>query len=289
MAYFTIMTDSSCDLPASVAEQLHIRVSPLSVFADGKQYYNFLDGSHIGFEEFYSILKAGSLVTTSAVNVAQFKTMMEAELIAGHDVLYIGFSSGLSGTYNAAVQAAAELEGAYPGKKILTVDSLCASLGQGMLVYLAIMQKRAGKTIDEVLEYIEETKMKVCHWFTVDDLYQLKRGGRISGAKAVLGSMLNIKPILRVDNNGKLENVEKARGRNASINTLFEKFEKDAVDPESQVVFISHGNCREDADKLAKMIKDKYGCKVIINFVGPTIGAHSGQGTLALFFLGNER
>ena len=289
MAYFTIMTDSSCDLPVSLAEQMHLRVSPLSVFVDGKQYYNFLDGSHIGFEEFYTTLKGGALVTTSAVNVSQFKTMMEAELIAGHDVLYIGFSSGLSGTYNAGVQAAAELEGVYPGRKILTVDSLCASLGQGLLVYNCIMQKREGKTIEEVRDYAESIKMKICHWFTVDDLHQLKRGGRISGVTAVLGSMLNIKPVLRVDNYGKLESISKSRGRNAAINALFEKMCESAVDPENQVIFISHGNCREDAEKLAMMIKEKFGCKVIINFVGPTIGAHSGQGTLALFFVGTER
>jgi len=289
MSYFTILTDSCCDLPATTADQLHTRVVPLSVFADGNQYYNFLDGSHIGFEEFYDRLSGGELITTSAINVSQFKIAMEAELMSGHDVLYIGFSSGLSGTFNAAKQAAAELEGVYPGKRVFVVDSLCASLGQGLLVYLCVMKRREGLSIEEVRDYAEDIKLKVCHWFTVDDLYHLKRGGRVSGATAVIGSILNIKPVMHVNNDGKLENVAKARGRNAAINSLFEKLNSDGIDPENQVIFISHGHCLKDAEKLAKMIKDKYGCKVLINFVGPVIGAHSGQGTLALFFVGKER
>ena len=289
MSYFTIVTDSSCDLSASLAEQMHIRVIPLSVFVDGKQHYNFLDGSDISFEDFYAQLNDGAMVTTSAINVGQVKTVFESELMCGHDVLYLGFSSALSGTYNAAVNAAAELEGAYPGKRILTVDTLCASLGQGLLVYLAVQKRREGKSIDEVRDYIESIKLNLCHWFTVDSLLQLKRGGRVSGAKYIVGSMLNIKPVMHVDNDGKLVNVSKARGRNASINALFEKLCETAIEPENQTVFISHGNCRDDAEKLAEMIKNKFGCRVVINFVGPVIGAHSGQGTLALFFIGSER
>lgn len=289
MSYFTIVTDSSCDLSASLAEQMHIRVIPLSVFVDGKQHYNFLDGSDISFEDFYAQLNDGAMVTTSAINVGQVKTVFESELMCGHDVLYLGFSSALSGTYNAAVNAAAELEGVYPGKRILTVDTLCASLGQGLLVYLAVQKRREGKSIDEVRDYIESIKLNLCHWFTVDSLLQLKRGGRVSGAKYIVGSMLNIKPVMHVDNDGKLVNISKARGRNASINALFEKLCETAIEPENQTVFISHGNCRGDAEKLAEMIKDKYGCRVVINFVGPVIGAHSGQGTLALFFIGSER
>ena len=289
MSYFTIVTDSSCDLSASLAEQMHIRVIPLSVFVDGKQHYNFLDGSDISFADFYTQLNDGAMVTTSAINVGQVKTVFESELMCGHDVLYLGFSSALSGTYNAAVNAAAELEGVYPGKRIFTVDTLCASLGQGLLVYLAVQKRREGKSIEEVRDYIESIKLNLCHWFTVDSLLQLKRGGRVSGAKYIVGSMLNIKPVMHVDNDGTLVNVTKARGRNASINALFEKLCETAIEPENQTVFISHGNCLDDAEKLAEMIKDKYGCRVVINFVGPVIGAHSGPGTLALFFVGKER
>ncbi len=289
MSYFTIVTDSSCDLPASLAEQMHLRVIPLSVFVDGKQHYNYLDGADISFEDFYAQLNDGAMVTTSAINVGQVKTVFESEMMCGHDVLYLGFSSALSGTYNAAVNAAAELEGSYPGRRILTVDTLCASLGQGLLVYHAVLKRREGKSIDEVKDYIESIKLNLCHWFTVDSLLQLKRGGRVSGAKYVVGTMLNIKPVMHVDNEGRLVNVDKARGRNASINALFEKMCETAIDPANQTVFISHGNCRDDADKLAQMIREKFGCKVVIGYVGPVIGAHSGQGTLALFFLGSER
>ncbi len=289
MRYYTIVTDSSCDLPASLAEKLGIRVVPLSVFVEGKQYYNYLDGRDIAFEDFYQQVGQGKLVTTSAVNVELFKTIMESELLTGHDVLYIGFSSGLSGTYNAGRMAAAELQEEYPNSTILTVDSLCASLGQGMLVYQAALQKAGGKSIEEVRDFCEETKLKVCHWFTVDDLHQLKRGGRISGATALIGTMLNIKPVLHVDNEGKLINMTKARGRNGAIQALVDQMEKAAIEPEKQTIFISHGNCYDEAKRLAELVHERFGCKSVINFVGPTIAAHSGQGTLALFFIGTER
>lgn len=289
MRYYTIVTDSSCDLPASLAEKLGIRVVPLSVFVEGKQYYNYLDGRDIAFEDFYQQMGQGKLVTTSAVNVEMFKTIMESELLTGHDVLYIGFSSGLSGTYNAGRMAAAELQEEYPNSTILTVDSLCASLGQGMLVYQAALQKAGGKSIEEVRDFCEETKLKICHWFTVDDLQQLKRGGRISGATALIGTMLNIKPVLHVDNEGKLISMSKARGRNGAIQALVDQMEKAAIEPEKQTIFISHGNCYDEAKRLAELVHERFGCKSVINFVGPTIAAHSGQGTLALFFIGTER
>ena len=289
MRYYTIVTDSSCDLPASLAEKLGIRVVPLSVFVEGKQYYNYLDGRDIAFEDFYQQMGQGKLVTTSAVNVELFKTIMESELLTGHDVLYIGFSSGLSGTYNAGRMAAAELQEEYPNSTILTVDSLCASLGQGMLVYQAALQKAGGKSIEEVRDFCEETKLKVCHWFTVDDLHQLKRGGRISSATALIGTMLNIKPVLHVDNEGKLISMSKARGRNGAIQALVDQMEKAAIEPEKQTIFISHGNCYDEAKRLAELVHERFGCKSVINFVGPTIAAHSGQGTLALFFIGTER
>ena len=289
MRYYTIITDSSCDLPASLAEKLGIRVVPLSVFVEGRQYYNYLDGRDISNEEFYGQMAQGKMVTTSAINVEQMRMVMEAELLTGHDVLYIGFSSGLSGTYNAGRMAAEELQGDYPNSTVLTVDSLCASLGQGMLVYQAALQKAGGKSIQEVRDFCEETKRKVCHWFTVDDLHQLKRGGRISSATALIGTMLNIKPVLHVDNEGKLINMSKARGRNDAIQALVDQMAQTAIEPEQQTVFISHGNCYDEAKKLAELVYERFGCKSVINFVGPTIAAHSGQGTLALFYIGTER
>ena len=286
---FTILTDSSCDLPAKIAEQLHVRVIPLSVLVDGKLYRNYLDERDITFADFYTRLPEMKSVSTSAANVDEFTTVMESEILTGRDVLYLGFSSGLSATYNAAVQAAKELSEKYPTHKIYTVDTLAASMGQGLLVYLAVLEKNKGKSIEEVRDYVESIKLNLCHWFTVDDLQQLKRGGRISAATALLGTMLSIKPVLHVDDEGKLISMQKARGRAASIRALFEKMEESAIDPEQQVVFISHGNCHDDAKKLADMITEKWGCRCVINYVGPVIGAHSGQGTLALFYLGRQR
>ncbi|MBQ7337846.1 MAG: DegV family protein [Clostridia bacterium] len=286
---FTIITDSSCDLPAKIAEQLHIRVIPLTLTIDGKQYHNFLDEREITFEEFYTRLPEIKSVSTSAINIDEFTTVMESEILTGRDVLYLGFSSGLSATYSAAVQAAKELSEKYPNHKIYTVDTLAASMGQGLLVYLAVMEKNKGKTIDQVRDYVESIKLSLAHWFTVADLQQLKKGGRISATTALLGTMLNIKPVLHVDNEGHLISMQKARGRAASIKALFEQMESSAVKPEEQVIFISHGHCADDAKKLADMITAKWGCRCVTSYVGPVIGAHSGPGTLALFFLATQR
>lgn len=289
MRYYTIVTDSSCDLPASLVEKMGIRVVPLSVNLDGKSYLNYSDGRAISFEEIYNQLRAGKQATTSAVNMSMFRTVMEAELIAGHDVLYLGFSSGLSGTFNAGATVARELQEEYPESEIIAVDTLCASLGQGMLVYLAALEKAGGKSIHEVRDFVEAQKLHLCHWYTVDDLMFLKRGGRVSGTTARLGTMLNIKPVMHMDNEGKLENVTKARGRAAALRALVDRMEELAIEPEKQTVFISHGDCYEDAQKVAEMVHERFGCKSLINFVGPVIGAHSGPGTVALFFLGKER
>ena len=215
---------------------------------------------------------------------------MRPILQEGRDILYLAFSSGLSTTYQSAVIAADGLREEFPDAKIYTVDSLAASLGQGLFVYLCAQQKQAGKTIDEVRDYAEEIKLKVCHWFTVDDLNHLKRGGRISAATALFGTMLTIKPVLHVDDEGHLISVSKARGRKASLLALVDRMEKTAIDPKNQTVFISHGDCEADAQFVADEVRRRFGTEDIhINYVGPVIGNHSGPGTLALFFLGTER
>lgn len=228
--------------------------------------------------------------TTSAVNVEQFVVAMEEHLQAGRDVLYLGFSSGLSGTFNAGAVAAQELSEQYPDAKIYAVDTLCASLGQGLMAALAAEEKRKGKTIDEVRDFVETQKLHLCHWFTVDDLHHLKRGGRVSAATAVLGSALSIKPILHVDHEGHLVAVGKVRGRKNSLRGLLDKIKETIVDPEKQVVYISHGDCEEDARYLGDLIKAELPVKdVLIHTIGPVIGAHSGPGCVALFFVGNHR
>lgn len=290
MSDFVILTDSSADLDGRLASQYGIQVLPLSFVLQERTYHNFPDNREMDPHDFYTRLRQGEAATTAAVNVAQYTDMLEPLLQAGKDVLILAFSSGLSTTYTSSAIAVEELSEKYPERRLYTVDTLCASLGQGLLVYLAAQQRAAGRTIEEVRDWAEETKLHLCHQFTVDDLHFLKRGGRISATTAVVGSMLQIKPVLHVDNEGHLINIGKARGRQASLKALVDKMAQTAVKPEEQTVFISHGDCLEDAQTVANMVKERFGVKeVYINYVGPVIGAHSGPGTVALFYLGTER
>ena len=288
MANYVILTDSSSDLTPALIEETGVKSLALSFLLDGKSYKNTPDGSDIPFDVFYSQLRAKKEVKTSAVNQEMFRVFMKTELDAGNDILYIGFSSGLSATYNSGAVVARELAEEYPERKIYTVDSLAASLGQGLLVYLAAKKKQEGATIDELYAWCEGIKLNVCHQFTVDDLMFLKRGGRVSAVTAVAGTMLSIKPVLHVDNDGHLINIAKARGRKASIHALFDRM-KAGFTGEYRTVFISHGDCIEDAEYLASLIKAEWGIDSVIGYVGAVIGAHSGPGTLALFYIGKER
>ena len=289
MRDYVILTDSGCDFPAELAKELELCVLPLSVTVNGKEYRNYLDEREISHKDFYALLRQGNTGKTSAINLDTFKDAMEAILKEGKDVLYLGFSSGLSGTYQVGALAAEELKEKYPESKLLHADTLCASLGQGLLVYHAVMQKRAGKTIEEVRDFVEQNRLHLAHWFTVDDLNHLKRGGRVSATTAMVGTLLSIKPVLHVDDEGHLINMEKARGRKASIHRLAEKVLEDML-PQDQPVFISHGDCPEEAEYLASLLRGKpHIGEITIGYVGPVIGAHSGAGTLAIFFLGNKR
>ena len=286
MNEFVIITDSSSDLPSSVAEAMGVQVIPLEVNMEGDIKLN----DEIDIKEFYNYLRDKHGAKTSAVNMERFCEIFEPIVASGRDILYIGFSSGLSATYMAGKNACEELSEKYEGRKLIALDSLCASLGQGLLVKLAVDKKNTGATIDEVAAYIEEEKWHLAHWFTVEDLFFLKRGGRVSAATAVMGTVLQIKPVMHVDNAGKLINVEKARGRQASMKALFDKMKASAIKPATQTVYISHGDCYDDAKKLADMVTAEWGITdILISEVGPVIGAHSGPGTLALFFLATER
>ena len=287
---FVLLTDSSADLSAELVRDLDIQVLPLSFTIHNKNYYNYPDNRDMNPHEFYIRLRHGEVATTSAMNVAQYTEVMEPFLQQGLDVLILAFSSGLSSTYQSSRLAAEELMEKYPQRKIFTVDTLCASMGQGLLVYLAARKRQGGASIEEVRDWTETRKLSICHQFTVDDLHFLKRGGRISGATALMGTMLNIKPVLHVDGTGRLVNIGKARGRQAALKALMDKMEQTAIDPHSQTVFISHGDCREDAQTLAQMVRERFGVReIVINYIGPVIGAHSGPGTLALFYIGTER
>ncbi|OUQ75380.1 DegV family protein [Flavonifractor sp. An100] len=290
MSDFVILTDSSADLGAELVEQMDIQVLPLSFNVQGMTYYNYPDNRDMDPQSFYHLLRKGELATTAAINVAQYAEALEPLLQAGKDVLILAFSSGLSATFNSSSVAVTELREKYPERKLYTVDTLCASLGQGLLVYLAAKEREKGKNIDEVRDWVVSHKLSICHQFTVDDLHFLKRGGRISSTTAVMGSMLKIKPVLHVDNEGHLVSIGKARGRQASLKALVDRMEQTAIDPKDQTVFISHGDCIQDAELVAQMVKDRFGVqKTYINYVGPVIGAHSGPGTLALFYVGVER
>jgi DegV family protein with EDD domain len=287
MENYVIMTDSSADLSQKLAAELGVRMLSLEVLMDDAAP---VLNDQIDVKEFYTKLREKTKVTTSAVSIERFSQFMEPILAEGKDLLYLGFSSGLSGTYNAGFVAANELAERYPERTVATVDTLCASLGQGLLVYLAAKKQAEGATLAEVKEWVESNKLHLCHWFTVDDLFFLKRGGRVSSATAVMGTMLSIKPVMHVDNAGKLINVAKARGRKAAMDMLIEKMKETVIEPTTQTCFICHGDCLEDAEYVAKKMKDELGVpEVIIDYTGPVIGAHSGPGTLAIFYLGTER
>ena len=290
MSDFVILTDSSADLTAELAAQLQVAVLPLSFTLRNQIYYNYPDNREMDPKAFYDLLRQGETATTSAINVSQYTDVLEPLLQAGKDVLILAFSSGLSTTYNSGVIAADDLRERYPERKVYVVDTLCASLGQGLLVWLAARERSRGRTIEEVRDWAELNKLNLCHQFTVDDLHFLKRGGRISATTAVVGSMLQIKPVLHVDNEGHLVNIAKARGRNAALKALVDRMEQTAVAPREQTVFISHGDCLEDAQQVARMIRERMGTQdFVFNYVGPVIGAHAGPGTVALFYLGTER
>ena len=289
MNTYVIMTDINADLPEEYIREHGLEVLSLSYMIDGETY----DRNHpLEVGEFYKRMRNGSMPTTSQVNPDQAKKAFTACLKQGKDVLYIAFSSALSGTYNSGRIAAEEIkeEGLFPDRKLVVLDSLSASLGQGLLVHKAVQLKEAGKSLEETVSWVEENKLNLCHIFTVDDLFHLHRGGRVSKATAVLGTMINIKPILHVDEEGRLTPIGKVRGRRKSLSALADRMGEQIKGFENPEVFISHGDCLEDAEYVEKLVRERFGVEnFVINHVGPTIGAHSGPGPMALFFMGNQR
>ena len=288
MNQYVILTDSACDITKEILDSWNVGFVSLTFkFTDSDIEYR---NSDMPVEQFYSEMRAGRVAKTAAINVDTFIDLFEKELEKGNDILHIGFSSGLSSTYNAARMAGEQLKEKYPDRKIITVDSLAASAGQGLLVYLTVQKKNEGASIEEAAEYAKGLVPHICHWFTVDDLVYLKRGGRVSATAAFFGNALGIKPVMHVDDEGHLVPVTKVRGRRTSLATMADMYTELAEDLTGGTVFISHGDCINDAELLAKMLKDKHGVDVqIITSVGTVIGAHSGPGTLALFFVGKHK
>lgn len=284
---YQIITDTCCDFPADMYKEMGLGVVPLSVLYKGENYTSYTEE---WLKQMFDGLRAGEKATTAAANPEDWATVIEPVLAAGDDALVLAFSSGLSTTYQSAVIAANELMEKYPQQKVNVVDTLCASLGQGLFVYYACKKRHEGLSLEDLTAWCEENRLHLCHWFTVDDLMYLKRGGRVSAATALVGTMLQIKPVLHVDNEGHLINVSKARGRKASIEALAKKMGQTGIPGANDTVFICHGDCAEDAKYLEDLVKRDYGVKnVFTYYVGAVIGSHSGPGTLALFYLGSER
>ena len=287
---YVITTESTCDLPYSYYTVRHIVCIGLAFVIDEQEYIEGPDQG-MSLADVYTRMRNKERCTTNQANAFRFRELFEPILKDGKDILHVGFSSGLSGTYASAVQAATELREEYPDRRIEIVDSLCASLGQGLLVHYTANNRDNGMSLEDNVAWIEANKLNICMWFTVDDLMFLHRGGRVAKTTAVVGSVLGIKPILHVDNEGHLINVGKVRGRDASLKELVVHMKETLTeDPAAATVFISHGDCEEDAKKTAAYVKEMTGAEVqILNCLGSVIGSHAGPGTIALFFVGSER
>ena len=286
MSKFVITADSTVDLPKAFLEEKQVPVVSLSYIIDGATYR---DGEGLTSKEFYDKIREGAMPTTSQVNPEQARDLFEPILKGGTDILHIAFTSGLSGTYNSCRIAAEELGEEYPDRKIVVVDSLCAASGGGMLLYKAIELKEQGKSFDEIVTWVEENKLHVCHDVTVDDLFHLHRGGRVSKTSAVVGTIIKIKPIIHVNDEGKLIVIGKERGRKKALQTLVERMEEKSQGFENDIVMITHGDALEDAEYVKGLIQDKFGItNIMINPLGTVIGSHTGPGVIALFYMGNR-
>lgn len=287
MSDYFISTDSTYDMPESYREEHNLLVHPLFYTINDSVY----GGEHdMDIKEFYARLRKGEIATTMATNLEDAAARFRAVLERGGDILHIGFSSALSSSYNNAAVAAAELQKEFPERKIRCIDSLCASMGQGLLVHYAVQKRAEGMSIDELADWLEENKLHFCHQFTVDDLHFLQRGGRISKTVAVLGTMINVKPVLHVDNEGRLVPLKNVRGRRKALTALVDNMAEQIPGFRNDTIFISHGDCEEDARFVGKLVNERFGITDIrYNYVSPTIGSHSGPGTVALFFVGKER
>ena len=291
MREYIIMTDSCADLSAAEVQELNVAVVPLHYELDGQEYINNPDHSELDPAEFFTRVSAGAACKTSAVSVGSFADAMTPVLVAGKDILYIAFSGSLSTTYQSACIAADDLRAEFPEATVEVIDSLSASRGQGRLVMDAVKEKNKGKSLAEVAQFVRDEILHNIHWFTVADLNQLKRGGRISAATALVGTMMNIKPVLRVSDEGKLESVSKSRGIKAALTELVNQMEKSGTAPlAEQTVLICHANCPENVEFVSNLLRERFGVTDIrAEFIGPVIGSHTGMGTLGLFFRGEHR
>lgn len=288
---YEIVTDSSSNLTREFIDSVGINILALTLMIEGKEYYSYLKDEDIDLKQFYTMMREGKAITTSLPNLKDTETVFRDILSSGKDILYLGFSSGLSGTYEALSLLLRDLLEEYPERKAYSVDTLAASGGQGLLVYYSLKKAKEGMSIEDLKKWVEDNRNNLAHWFTVDDLMFLFRGGRVSKTSAWAGTMLNIKPVMHVDDEGHLIPMEKVRGRKKSLNALIDHMRETAIQPiSSQTIFINHGDCLEDALYLEQKIRDEFGVdEIVVNYVDPVIGAHSGPGTMALFFMADHK
>ncbi len=287
---YRIITDSCANLPAELARRLELTVIPLEYTMDGTVHQISPDVTDADYKDFYAKMRDGKVAKTAMANGETHRGMFEEILRGGEDILYIGFSSALSGTVRSVKATLDALAEKYPERRAVTVDSLAAAMGEGLLVTYAAIMRQRGKSLDEVASWLEDNKLRLCHLFTVDDLKYLRRGGRISGATALIGSMLQIKPLMHVDNEGRLVAFGKVRGRRNSVSSLLKRMEETIVKPSEQVIYVIHGDCEDEARAIVSEIKERFHPRaVVVNYVDMVIGAHSGPGTLAIFFLATKR
>ena len=287
MNEFVIVSDSTVDLPKEYLQSKQVPIISLSYIMDGVTYEE-MDG--LSHKEFFEKLRAGSLPTTSQINPEQARESLEPFAKEGKDILYIGFSSGLSGSYNSVRMAAEDLKEEYPDINIIAIDSLCACMGEGLLLYKALELKEHGMSMEEIAKWVEANKLHICHNVTVDDLNHLHRGGRISKTTAVVGSMIKIKPIIHMSDEGKLVVIGKERGRKKSLVSIVDRMEKQMQGYDNDIVMITHGDCIEDAEFVKKQVEERFGIhNVMINGIGSVIGSHTGAGVVAVFFMGDKR
>jgi len=287
---YVIVTDSTSNLPEDMIDRYDIRILSLNYYVDGVEHKGYIKGERLNLAPFYAMMREKKEITTSLVSVGDAYKLLEEIFKAGMDYLYIGFSSGLSGTFHAVSMVTEELKEKYPKRKGYAVDSRAAALGEGLLVHYAVQNRENGMAIEDNAEWILNNRNNLCHWFTVDDLFFLKRGGRISAATAVVGTALSIKPVLHVDDDGHLIPMENVRGRKKSLDALVSHMQESIVEPDKQSIYISHGDCLKDAQYVADKVKKLYNVKeIVIRLLDPVIAAHSGPGTVALFFMGDRK
>ena len=287
MRDYIITVNSTVDTGKEWLEERNVPVIPLKYTIDGQEY---TDMYGLSDKEFFQKLREGKMSVTSQINPEEAKEMLEPYVKEGKDVLHLAFSSALSGTCNSMKIAAEELQEEYPEAKVIVVDTLCACMGEAMLLYYALKQKEAGKTIEEVAQWVEENKLHVCHNVTVDDLFHLHRGGRVSKTAAVLGPMVKVKPIIHMDDNGALKVIGKERGRKKSLHKIVDMAVERSEGWDNEIIMITHGDCLEDAEYVAKLVREKMGVEnVFIHNIGTVIGSHTGPGVVATFCMGNKR